>query len=288
MGNGPGQTLRRRKLGKELRRHREEAGLTVRDVSAYAGLQPGTISKIENGRQAILPRNVRLILQACNVGAPIMDSLIRLAEESEDRGWWTAFSDTMPDWFETYVAIEGDAEEIWVYSAELFDGQTQTPEVAEALARMSYPEITEAQLKRSVELRRARQAHLERKRPTVKIVLNEAVIRRPIGTAEVMGRQLRHLATLSERSNISIQVLPFAAGAHPGMKSSFTLLRFPEGFNDMDCVYLENENGAVWQERPSDIAHYSDVFARLRANALSVEDTRALLDNLIQQPCESN
>jgi transcriptional regulator with XRE-family HTH domain len=279
---GPGQTLRRRKLGKELRQHREAAGLTVRQVSEYVGLQPGTITKIEKGRQAILPRNVRLILQACTVGAPTMDNLIRLAEESDDRGWWTAFSDTMPDWFETYVSLEGDAEEIWIYSAELFDGQTQTPATAEALARTSYPDITESQLKRSVELRKARQAHLEQKQPTLRIVLNEAVIRRPIGGTEVMREQLRHLLSLMERPNITIQVLPFAAGAHAGMKSSFTLLRFPEGFNDMDCVYLENENGAVWQERPADIARYSDVFTRLRDAAVSPEETRALLDSLVQ------
>jgi transcriptional regulator with XRE-family HTH domain len=281
MATGPGQTLRRRKLGKELRHHREQAGLTVRDVAAYAGLQPGTISKIENGRQAILPRNVRLILQACNVGAPTMDTLVRLAEESDDRGWWTAFSDTMPNWFETYVAIEGDADEIWVYSGELFDGQTQTPEVAKVLARTSYPDITDAELQRSVELRQARQAHLEQKQPTLSIVLNEAVIRRTIGSPETMADQLRHLLVLARRPNITIQVLPFSAGAHPGMKSSFTLLRFPEGFDDMDCVYLENENGAVWQERPSDIARYTAVFTRLRAAALSPEDTKALVDSLV-------
>lgn len=278
---GPGQTLRRRKLGKELRQHREAAGLTVRQVSEYVGLQPGTITKIEKGRQAILPRNVRLILQACNVGAPTMDNLIRLAEESDDRGWWTAFSDTMPDWFETYVSIEGDAEEIWVYSAELFDGQTQTPATAEALARTTYPGITEPQLRRSVELCRARQAHLEQKQPTLRIVLNEAVIRRPVGTADLMCEQLQHLLALMERPNITIQVLPFSTGLHPGMKSSFTLLRFPEGFDDMDCVYLENENGAVWQERPGDIARYSEIFTRLRDAALSPADTRALLDSLV-------
>jgi transcriptional regulator with XRE-family HTH domain len=110
---GVGQTLRRRKLGKELRRAREGAGMSQKDVTKEARLQPGTISKIENGRQAILPRNVKLILQACGVGAPTMDTLIRLAEESDDVGWWMAFSDTIPDWFATYVDLESDADQIW-------------------------------------------------------------------------------------------------------------------------------------------------------------------------------
>src|SRR5207248_3905882 len=121
MTERPGQTLRRRKLGKELRRHREAANKTVRDIAGYAGLQPGTISKIERGQQAILPRNVRLILQACGVGAPTMDTLIRMAEESDERGWWAGFSDTIPDWFATYVDLESDAEEIWTYTSELVD-----------------------------------------------------------------------------------------------------------------------------------------------------------------------
>lgn len=277
-----GQTLRRRKLGKELRRARETAGLSQKDVTKEARLQPGTISKIENGRQAILPRNVKLILQACGVGAPTMDTLIRLAEESDDVGWWIAFSDTIPDWFATYVDLESDADQIWTYTSELIDGLLQTPEYAEAVARAAFPNITDEELRRSVELRTARQAQLDRDNPAeLHVVLSEAVLKWPVGGEDTMHNQLRHLAEMARRPKIHIQVLPFSVGAHPGMKCPFTLLRFPEGFDDMDCVYLENENGELWQERPSDIARYTEVFNRLRSIALSPEATVSLVDSLV-------
>jgi transcriptional regulator with XRE-family HTH domain len=277
-----GQTLRRRKLGKELRRAREAAGLSQRDVTKEARLQPGTISKIENGRQAILPRNVKLILQACGVGAPTMDTLIRLAEESDDVGWWVAFSDTIPDWFATYVDLESDADQIWIYTSELIDGLLQTPEYTQAVTRAAYPNITDDELRRSVELRSGRQAQLRQDNPAqLHVVTSEAALKWSVGSDDTMRNQLHHLVAMSRQPNIHVQVLPFSVGAHPGMKCPFTLLRFPEGFDDMDCVYLENENGELWQERPGDIARYTEVFNRLRSMALSPEDTITLVDSLV-------
>jgi hypothetical protein len=252
-----------------------------RTAAVDARLQPGTISKIENGRQAILPRNVKLILQACGVGAPTMDTLIRLAEESDDVGWWMAFSDTIPDWFATYVDLESDADQIWIYTSELIDGLLQTPEYTEAVTRAAYPDITDEELRRSVELRTARQTQLDGENPAeLHVVMSEAVLRWAVGGEHTMTNQLRHLVAMARRPNIHLQVLPFAVGAHPGMKCPFTLLQFPEGFDDMDCVYLENENGELWQERPGDIARYTDVFNQLRSMALSPKETITFLDSL--------
>ncbi|OZM75186.1 XRE family transcriptional regulator [Amycolatopsis antarctica] len=276
-----GQTLRRRKLGKELKRHRDAAGLTVREVARLAGFQQGTISKIENGRQTILPRTAKLILQACDVGAPDMDTLLRFAAESDDSGWWLTFSDTMPDWFGTYVDLESDARTIWTYTSELVDGLLQTPEYAEAITRATFPGVSAEELRSAVELRQARQAQLDRSNPPqLSVVLNEAVLRRPVGGPEVMRAQCERLVQLAKRPNITVRVLPFEAGAHPGMKTPFTLLGFPEGFADLDCVYLENANGSVWQERPADIAHYTDVHERLQNLALSQRKSVALLASL--------
>jgi transcriptional regulator with XRE-family HTH domain len=281
VGEVVGQTLRRRKLGKELRKCREAAGLTARQTAQLAGFRQGTISKIENGKQTILPRTAKLILQACDVGAPTMDTLLRFAAESDDQGWWLTFSDTMPDWFTTYVDLESDAEVISTYTAELVDGLLQTPEYAEAITRATHPAFPEERLRQAVELRRARQAQLDRENPPqLSVLLNEAVLRRPVGGPEVMGAQVRHLAEMARRPNVTVRVLPFEAGAHPGMKGSFTLLGFPEGFDDMDCVYLENENGGIWQERPGDIARYTEVFERLGKLALSQRKSVALLASL--------
>lgn len=275
-------TLRQRKLARALKQARLDAGFTVSECAKRARLQPGTLSKIENERQAILARTAQGILQACGVGAPLLDTLMRIADESETAGWWLAYSDSVPDWFSDYVQLESDAEEIRTYSSELVDGLLQTPAYAEAVMRASSPDFDEEQLARSVRLREARQAQLDRETPArLRIVLNEAVIRRTVGDGNVMREQMRHLLAMSRRSNIDLRVLPFSSGAHAGMKGPFTLLGFAGDFADMDCVYLESETGALWQERPGDIDRYSDVFDRVAGTAaLSPEKTQALLTSL--------
>jgi len=112
--------------------------------------------------------------------------------------------------------------------------------------------------------------------------MNEASVRRQVGGADVMAAQIRHLLKLIERDHVTIQVLPFSAGAHPSMRTGFTLLRFPEGFDDMDRVYLENNNGGVWQEVLEHVAEYSATFERLHSLAISPEESRALLASLVQ------
>lgn len=273
-------TLRQRKLSRALRQARLDAGLSVAECAKLARLQPGTVSKIENGRQTILARTAQLILQACGVGAPLLDTLLRIADESEAVGWWLAYSDSVPDWFRDYVELESDAEEIWTYSPELVDGLLQTPAYATAITKLDR-DVPPEQRQRAVSLREARQAQLDRDTPPrLRIVLSEAAIRRPVGGAEAMREQLRHLAAMSRRPNIDLRVLPFDIGEHPGMKGGFTLLRFPGDFADMDCVYLESRTGALWQERPGDIGTYTSDFEQISQLALSPKKTTTLLDSL--------
>lgn len=280
MVDGPGRTLRRRKLGKALRAHRERAELSVRGLADRARLSAATISKIENGQQAILPRNVQLILQACGVGAPEMDNLIRIAEEAEDVAWWLTYSDSMPDWFAAFVDLESDAEEINTYTVEVVDGLLQTRDYAAAVAKAGAIDgQTDAETARSVDLREARQARLDRLR--LHVVMNELAVIRPPASDPVMHEQLEHLVDLAGRPNITIQVLRFEAGLHAAVRGPFTLMRFPEGYDDMDCVYLETENGGIWQERASDIERYNAVFGSVCDLAISPEDSRAFLASLI-------
>ncbi|MCP2169705.1 helix-turn-helix domain-containing protein [Goodfellowiella coeruleoviolacea] len=292
MAERPGPTLRRRKLAKELIAAREAAGLSVRQLAAEIGLQHGTVSKIENAKQAIRPINIRAIGRATGLSKSKIDSLVLLAADDDTRDdWLLEFREGMPDWFSwfsAYTTLERDAQEIWTYTSELVDGLLQTPAYATELARCGYPDISEGQLQRSVELRRARQSLLdEDDAPRLHLIFNEAVVRRPVGGWEVMREQITHLIEMAKRPNITLQVLPFEVGAHPGMKSPFTLLRFPEGFDDMDCVYLENVVGGVWQERSSDIAEHVRVFQHMSRLALSVEDTAQLLYNLVSSESQN-
>lgn len=276
-----GPNLRRRHLGRLLRELRQSRGKSLKEAASWTGLREGTISKMENGKQAIMPRNVRLLCQFYDVGAPRSDLLVRLADEANQRGWWDFYSDTMPDWFEQFVGLESDATELWNYNPSVVDGLLQTPDYAMALIEASLPRSTDADVRRSVELRTARQGRLNRDvHPTqLHVVLDEAVLHRVIGSPAVMREQLEHLADASTRPNITVQVMPFSSGAHPAMKGPFSLLRFPETL-EMDAVYLENERGAIWLERPADIEHYTTVFREMSKLALTPEETRDRVVNL--------
>lgn len=275
-----GRVLRRRKLGGELRRCREAAGLSVRSLAPLANLRAGTISKIENGRQAILARNVRLILQACGTAESEIQALMEVAEQQERESWWLPYSDSVPSWFRDYVDLESDAESICTYSGELIDGMLQTAGYAEAVARLTRPDRTPEQHQRAVGLRQARQHRLDRADARLHVVLSEAAVLRAFGGAEVMREQMEHLASLAERDTITIQILSFDAGGHPAAKGPFTILQFPDGLADVDCVYLENENGAVWQDDSDDLRRYEEVFARTSEMALSPVDTIGLIDKM--------
>ncbi|MGH3769306.1 MAG: helix-turn-helix domain-containing protein [Pseudonocardiaceae bacterium] len=278
MTHGPGPTVRRRQLGKELRQLREHAGKTIAEAAQWVGIKSPTVSKIENGRQAIRPTNVRLLLQLYGIEAPLADTLIRLAGEASQRGWWASYGDTVPDWFRNFVGLEADASEIDGYDSELVPGQLQTAEYAEAITLAAHPNTTPSELKRMVTFRHERQERLAGNTPPrLHFVLNEAVLRRPVGGAEAFARQLDYLIEMSQRPHIDLQVLPFSAGPHVAMGQTFRVMRFPGDEAGLDFVYLENDRGALYLERPADVVRYQTIFNQLVATALaSVETSRFL------------
>lgn len=274
----PGSLVRRWRLGKRLREIREVSGRTMDDAAAYLGVRRPTISRIENGRYAILPKNVKFLCQLYEVGAPEVDMLIRQAEETSERGWWASYSDTMPDWFETYIGFESDVSEIWAYESELVPGLLQVPGYVRAMRTAYQADVSELEIAKSVAFRLERQKRLESKPPVFRVVLNEAVVRRPVGD---MSKQLRHLIDMSRQDFMDLRVLPFDAGPHRGMTSPFCLMTLPEELAP-NFVYLEHEDGAIYLERPVDLAHYTDTFEALVEMALSPDETRDFLASLVE------
>ncbi|CAM3811475.1 helix-turn-helix transcriptional regulator [Kibdelosporangium persicum] len=268
----PGSLVRRWRLGKRLRMMRVEAGRTMDEAAAYIGVKRPTISRIETGRQAILARNVKFLCQLYDVGAPEVDMLMRQADESNERGWWASYSDTMPDWFETYVGFEADAKEIWLYCSELVPGILQTAGYQRALKQARRGSVDEE----GVAFRLERQRRLADRQPRLRIVLNEAVLRRK---GCDMDKQISHLTAVSKRTNVSLQVLTFDSGPHAAMRGPFNMLTLPEE-PAPNLVYLEHNDGAVYLERPIDLAKYSAAFESLTKQALSAEDTRDFLATL--------
>lgn len=283
-----GPMVRRKLLGRQLRELRDRAKISQEAAAKYAGLKAPSISRMENGKQAILPRTVRLLCQCYGVGAPEMDMLIRQAEESNDRAWYSMYSDTVPQWVESFLGLEAEATEVWTYQAESVPGLLQTPEYVRGVAAAAQLDAKDTELQRSVELRSARQRRLDAAHPPrLHAVINEAVVLRPVGGPTVMAAQLRHLLAMGERDHITVQVLPFAVGAHVAMTGAFTMLRFPQEL-EMNAVFLEHDHGATSAERPVDVDRYSRMFERLTATALSPDQTRERLATLIDEYNRAN
>lgn len=279
------QTVRRRQLGGALRRLREAAGTSAKEAADWAGFSTSTLSKIERGGQAVKIGHVRLLAQLYGVDAPEVDTLIRLAREASQRGWWAAYGDTVPDWVRTYLDLEQDASELWAYESGLVFGVFQTPAYAEAITAAARPAPDSDELARLVAFRTTRQQRLFGDRaPSLRVILDEAVLCRPVGGPAVMREQLEHLAEVVKLPHVSVLVQPFSAGAHPSIGLAFTLLRFADAETaGMDCVYLENAQGALYQERPSDVDRYMVIFEQLSESALSADDSLDLVASYAQR-----
>jgi transcriptional regulator with XRE-family HTH domain len=285
MNTARSQTVRRRQLGRELRRLREAARKSAQEAADWVGVSTSTLSKIERGSQAVKTGHVRLFAQLYGIGAPEADTLIRLAREANQRGWWTVYGDTVPDWVRAYLDLEQDASELWAYESGLIFGLFQTPAYAEAITTAALPDADPDELARLVAFRTARQQRLFSDRaPSLRVVLDEAVLRRMVGGPAVMREQLEHLTEVANLPHVSVLVQPFSAGAHPSIGSAFTLLRFADADTaDMNCVYLENAQGALYLERPGDVDRYAVIFEQLSRSALSADKSRELVTTLTSE-----
>jgi transcriptional regulator with XRE-family HTH domain len=283
MGSEHSPTVRRRRLALELRRLREAAGLTCEEVAEHLECSASKISRVETGRVSVSPRDVRDMLDLYGVPAAQRESLVQLARDSRQKGWWHAFSDTMQPQFATYVGLESAASEIRIYEVSLIPELLQTEDYARAVIRSGMMSSPREDVERQVALRMARQPAITRDDPPkVWAVLDEAALRRQAGGAGVMQRQLEHLLARAALPNVAVQVIPFGGGAHPAMGRPFTILVFPE-LVDTDVVYLEDLTSALYVEDVADVDRYNVFFNHLRATALSFDDSSMLIMSVLKE-----
>jgi transcriptional regulator with XRE-family HTH domain len=272
-------TVKRRRLAAELRRYREAANLTIDEVADRLEWSTAKISRIENARVSVLPRDVKFLLGTYGLSDQdeTWDALLTLARESRQKGWWQQHGEAVPDWFEVYVGLEAEAATIWSYDAEFVPGILQTEEYARAVHQAQLPTASEEEIERLVSVRMARQELLTSDdAPDLWLVLNEAVIRRTVGSPATTREQLKRLIDASKRPNVTLQVVPFSTGAHPAMDGSFHLLSFPDP-SDHQIVYFEYHTGALYLEKPAEVTRYKLMFDHLRASALPVDASRSLI-----------
>ncbi|WP_119294232.1 helix-turn-helix transcriptional regulator [Streptomyces sp. YIM 130001] len=280
---GGGSVVRRILLGSQLRRLRESRGITREQAGYSIRASESKISRMELGRVSFKARDVEDLLTLYGVSAEAeRGPLLGLAKEANVAGWWHSYSDVLPGWFQTYVGLEGAATLLRVYEVQFVHGLLQTEAYAHAVVTRGGGELTEAEIDRRVALRLERQKILVSERaPRLHCVLDEAALRRPYGDRDVMRGQLEHLIEISERPNVTLQVMPFSFGGHSGESGSFAMLRFPE--SDLsDVVYLEQLTSALYLDKGEEVAHYEKAMERLVEDCPSPSETRDLLRGLLQ------
>ena len=276
-------TVRRRRLALELRRLREAARLTCEEVADHLECSASKISRVETGRVSVSPRDVRDMLELYGVAPQQRESLVQLARDSRQKGWWHAYSDSMQPQFVTYVGLESAAAEIRIYEVSLIPELLQTEDYARAVIRSGMMNSPAEDVERRVALRMARQPAVTRDDPPkVWAVLDEAALRRRVGGAGLMRLQLEHLLAQATLPNVAVQVIPFGGGAHPAMGRPFIILVFPERV-DTDVVYLEDLTSALYLEDVADVDRYNVFFNHLRASALSFDDSSALVASVLKE-----
>ncbi|MFC8230738.1 helix-turn-helix domain-containing protein [Streptomyces sp. NPDC057287] len=272
-------TVRRRRLGQELRRLREIKGMTAEEVAERLLVSQSKISRLENGRRSISQRDVRDLCGVYEVeDHRIVDSLMQMAKDSRQQGWWHAFGD-IP--YSVYIGLETDAESLRVYEPQIVPGLLQTRSYAEALINGALPEAPPSDIEKRVNVRARRQDRVNAPEHPLRLwaVIDESALRRLVGGKQVMIEQLEHLVEQSQLPHVTVQVLPFDMGAHPGINGQYAILEFPDAA-DSSVVYIEGVTSDLYLEKANDVQRYSVMYEHLRAQALNVDQTRQFISDI--------
>jgi transcriptional regulator with XRE-family HTH domain len=283
VANRTSPTVRRRRLAAELKRLRKESGKTREDVADFVSCAPATITKIESAATSAPPAYVARILELYGVDGDEKDAWLTVAKQARKRGWWQQYNDAIPNWFTVYVGLEEEATKIREYECEIIPGLFQTEGYIRGLMDVELALPREDELERRIAVRLKRQELLTADdAPHLWVVLNEAALRREVGSRAVMCEQLRHLVKVSQLNSVTLQILPFGAGAHPAMQHGFFILGFAEPL-DPDVVYVEYRTGGLYLEQQAEVDAYGMIFDHLRAKALAPDESRTLIGKIARQ-----
>ncbi|MBW1603098.1 helix-turn-helix domain-containing protein [Streptomyces sp. JJ66] len=287
MPNVKPSTVLGRQLGDELRRYRENAGLSTADAAEVLDCTKGKISRVENGHVPVRAPDLIALMQAYGVeDSEVRERLGALARRANRRrreGWWHQYGSVLGDTYRDYIEMEAISDSIKTFQAQLIPGLLQTPEYGRAVTVASRAWKTPEEIEQFVQVRVARQERLAGEPPLeLWAVLAEGVLRQQVGGPAVMHDQLVHMATMAERSNITVQVLPFSRGAHSGMFGPYLLLSFPQ-VSALDLVLTETPTGNIWMERESEVARYRELFDDARTSALPPTESLALIRRIAKE-----
>jgi transcriptional regulator with XRE-family HTH domain len=274
-------TLRRRQLGMALRRLREDSGLTIEQVADRLRCSISKISRIETGATGVNTKDVHDLATLYAVPFSDVETLVEMASEAKQKGWWQLYGTVLTT---GYVGLEAAADAIHTYEALVVPGLLQTEDYARAMIRAARPDIDEEDLEKRVRVRMNRGSLLRQDDPpTLWVVLDEAVLHRPVGGPDVMREQLAYLIVGADLPTVTLQVLPFAAGAHAGMDGTFTMLLYTQPANQ-NLVFAANAAGGLFLEKDEELHRYAFIFDYLRSSALRPDESVEMITELAKEP----
>lgn len=279
-----GPTALRILLGIQLRRLREGRDITREAAGHTIRASHAKIGRLELGRVSFKERDVADLLTLYGVTDPQeREAFFSLARQANAPGWWQKYSDILPSWFEVYVGLEEAASVIRTYEVQFVPGLLQTEDYARAVTVLGYPDASDEEIERRVTLRMRRQEILTRPdAPSLWAVVDEAVLRRPLGGRKAMRAQLQHLLEIMDLPHISLQMVPFRSGGHAAAGGQFTILRFPDR-ELPDVVYLEQLTSALYLDKIEDTDHYKKVIDRLCVEAETCADTKKIIKKMVKE-----
>jgi transcriptional regulator with XRE-family HTH domain len=276
---GSAPTVLRIVLGKRLGALREKAKVTREEAATALDVTPLTVRRMENSEVGLKVPYVRVLLRAYGVPEREAEEFITLVKAANRPGWWHRYRDAVPSWFSAYVSLEDEASLIRTYEPHYVPGLLQTEEYARGVLRAGFHRAVD-DVERRVDLRIERQRLLTKQEaPILWILLEEAVLRRPVSSPAVMKAQVDRLLEASTMPSVTLQIMPFAVGPHLGAFGPFHLFRFDIA-ELPDIVYAENLTGAVYLDQRVDVAAYLEVLDSMSARATSVKRTRDFLQHI--------
>jgi transcriptional regulator with XRE-family HTH domain len=260
-------TVRLRRLAGRLRRLRTARGLSREDVAEATGVNPATLYRIEKARVRPQARTLMTLLNIYEVPDDERAGLLRLLKESAKSGWLQSYSEELPEEYSAYIEFEGEARSIWNYESLYIPGLLQTEEYARAAIPGGMPSLSREEVTGRLDVRMQRKTVLDRDSPLqLWAICDEAALHRVVGGYQTMRQQLVALVEASERPNVTLQVIPFDVGAHPGMPGSFVVMDFAD---DPNVVYIDSMAGDLFLEEEVDVRRYTAYYDHLRALALN-------------------
>ncbi|MBC9003622.1 helix-turn-helix domain-containing protein [Micromonospora aurantiaca (nom. illeg.)] len=284
-----GSTVPRRQLGRYLRELREGAHVTVTAAAKELEWSAPRIWRYETGQVPMHPNDVEAMCRVYGTSRETIETMRSLARETKAHGWWHSYGEAIKDWFKLYVGLEAAATKIRKYEANLVPGLLQTVEYMTEVIATDNPQLSDAERQAKVDVRLRRQRLLARavpRAPYLDVILNEAVLRRPLRDLSAMGRQIDALVVASQQHNIRIRVLPLSAGLYRWASAgTFTMLDFPTDVREPEptTIYMDGPCGAAYLDKVHEIQTYEDGWRSLGERALDAGESRKLMMTIAEE-----